>query len=167
MASLRSLKHFQAEFGLWLFNLEENRAMSETDIFKAARNGNLHEVRMLVGSGVSVNSQNPSDNETPLHVASAQGNMTMIEYLISRGADVNAVSESGWTVLHNAAEGFHHNAIQLLISKRANINAKNHIDATPLDLAVTNTFADKSLKPGAVQLLLEAGSQRSNSRLGP
>ena len=49
--------------------------------------------------------------------------------------DVNAKTNQGWIPLHLAALGGHKEIVELLISKGADVNAKNDVGHTPLDWA--------------------------------
>ena len=56
---------------------------------------------------------------------------------LAAGGDVNtAHPESGWTLLHNAAELGNLSLIEALVKSGANLNARNHQGWTPLHLAV-------------------------------
>ena len=56
---------------------------------------------------------------------------------LAAGGDVNAAHpESGWTLLHNAAELGNLSLIEALVKSGANLNARNHQGWTPLHLAV-------------------------------
>ena len=54
------------------------------------------------------------------------------------GADVRLFSSNGSTPLHEAARGGHHQVVELLVRKGADITALDDLDATPYDLAFRN-----------------------------
>jgi ankyrin repeat protein len=58
------------------------------------------------------------------------------KFLVKNGNDVKAVdAESGYTMLHTAANGYDIAIVKYLISKGADVNAKNNYGQTPLHLA--------------------------------
>jgi ankyrin repeat protein len=58
-------------------------------------------------------------------------------YLLEHGADVNAVGEFGWTPLHAASYQGLTDVIELLVSKGANLEAKDKLGQTPLSIALS------------------------------
>ena len=64
------------------------------------------------------------------------GNIEAVKQHLAAGADVNEKEVvMGNTPLHDAALGGHKEIAELLISKGADLNAKNDRSETPLDLA--------------------------------
>ncbi len=105
------------------------------DIFSAAKEGNIEEVRRLVESGVDVNVKD-NDGRTPLHFAAGLGYIEVVKYLISKGAYVNVKENAhGATPLHLAAEFGQIEVVKYLISKGAEVNVKDNYGNTPLDYA--------------------------------
>ena len=60
----------------------------------------------------------------PIHNAAFSGNIEAVKQRIAAGTDVNAMNEYGWTTLHEAVTGEHKGIADLLISKGAELNAK-------------------------------------------
>ena len=70
----------------------------DISLLKAAKDGNIEDVKLLIANGADVNARD-KDGETPLHKASSRGEKEIIELLIAKGADVNAKDNSSheWT----------------------------------------------------------------------
>lgn len=106
-----------------------------TPLQAAARNGNEHLVRLLLGAGSNVNSRAcGSSSQTALQAICSWDTATEQEYerkmricqlLISHGADTNAAPAriSGWTALQFAAMAGHIEIAALLLRNGALVNA--------------------------------------------
>jgi len=117
------------------------------DIFKAARDGTVEDVKYFIEEkGVNVNTRKNDNSinngETALHVAAWYGKVEIVKYLISKRADVDAKTDKGVTPLHNAATDTGHaehddgklEVAKILISEGADVNAEFD-GITPLSLA--------------------------------
>jgi len=78
--------------------------MPETDLHKAARDGNTDECDELIQQGLNVNEKG-AQGRTALHRALGGGFHECAEFLIEKGADVNMVDGLKRTSLHWAAMG--------------------------------------------------------------
>lgn len=76
------------------------------EIYCAARNGDLEQIKRFVGEGGNVNYVYKSDiyGYTPLHIAAYYALDAVVEYLLQNGADVNALSKDGKTPFDLAEE---------------------------------------------------------------
>ena len=78
-----------------------------------------------------------------LHYAAANGNLEQVKSHVLRGADVSAMDERlAGTPLHLAAYYGRPDVVQFLISKGANVNARNKWNRTPLDEAVDRNHSE-------------------------
>ena len=109
-----------------------------SDIWAAARAGDLGAIERHMAGGVGVNDVDPDRGGTPLLWAAVTGRAEAIELLIGRGALVNAVDPDGGTALHAAAFLGHEQAVEVLMRNGANINATNKRGQTPLDVAIVD-----------------------------
>ena len=66
-----------------------------SNIWAAARAGDLDAIERHLASGVAVDAKDPERGGTPLMWAAVTGRAEAIELLIRRGADVNAVDRDG------------------------------------------------------------------------
>ena len=107
-----------------------------SDIWAAARAGDLGAIERHLASGAAVDGVDPERGGTPLLWAAVTGRAEAIELLIRRGADVNAVDRDGGTALHAAAFLGHEKAVDVLVRNGAKVNATNNRGETPLDGAV-------------------------------
>lgn len=91
-------------------------------------------VRWLVEQGADINARD-NYGETPLHkhAMSWCGNA---ELLIDLGADIEAINYQNETPLFAAASSFKPKAVHTLVTRGANINAKNKMGQTPLEKAL-------------------------------
>jgi ankyrin repeat protein len=78
--------------------------MSFTDIFAAAKEGTVEDVRYFVEEkGTSVYAKD-ANGRIPLHHATkSNSNVGILEYLVSQGADVKVKLNRSETLLHTAA----------------------------------------------------------------
>ena len=67
-------------------------------IFKAAKKGNLNDVKLAVRIGANINKTDEFGN-TPLHWASLKGHLKIVKFLVENGADINKKNKRGDTPL--------------------------------------------------------------------
>ncbi len=121
-----------------------------TPVTEAMENNRRAVVEYLVGQGAAVN----------LCVAAYLGDAARVKGLIEAGADVNAKDSNTWTPLHYAASRGHLEVARVLITARADLNAKGDSrsfvqefdSGTPLHLAVRGDHAE------LVGLLMDKGA---------
>ncbi|AMV40288.1 acyltransferase family protein [Planctomyces sp. SH-PL62] len=106
-----------------------------TDIWGAARVGDLDGIERRLASGAAVNDPDPKQGGAPLLWAAAGGRAEAVELLLARGADVNAADREGGTALHAAAFLGHEKVVEALVRAGAKLDAMNKTGNTPLDVA--------------------------------
>ena len=139
--------------------LEMNEAMKkkakdrqkqvQRKLFDAVKKNDLKAAESFLKSGADVNT--PDDKGlAPLHYAAACKHPEMVKFLLSRGADVNKTNKWLWTPLHYAmggdevTENLRRNpdpqgsfkVVKILVEAKANINAEDDHDLSPVYLAL-------------------------------
>ena len=72
---------------------------------------------------------------SPLYIASYNDHLEVARYLLEQGADRDKPTIYGMTPLHIAAENGHLEIAKLLMVFGADLNARNHQDELPIDMA--------------------------------
>ncbi|KOR31084.1 hypothetical protein TI04_02620, partial [Achromatium sp. WMS2] len=114
-------------------------------LFIAAQGGYLAIVKLLVASGAQIDAQS-NDGGRALTNAVQNGHKDVVAFLIHAGAKLDALP------LAIAAEAGHLDIVQLLIDKKADINATDRVGFTPLHMAAQKGHRD------VAQFLLEHGA---------
>jgi ankyrin repeat protein len=97
----------------------------ETSLHKAAENGDIDMVRLLISKKARVNVKNNA-GKSALDLACAENESKVIEHLLKNGA-ICEPDAFGRTELHEAIEGGCDAAIiESFVSKGVNINAKDN-----------------------------------------
>jgi len=93
----------------------------------------------LIGLGADPNYESDDGHPSLLAALSAdrEDKYEVLDLLISAGADVNQRGLNDWTPLHYAASREDTRAIELLVARGADLNARTRVDdyATPLEEA--------------------------------
>ena len=104
-------------------------------IIKAAKHGNVTDLKSLLATDKTLIKARDKDGSTPLHCAIWKGHQAAVAFLIEAGADVNAHNENdhwGTTPLHAAAHANQAAIAEVLIANGATVNAKDREGRTPL-----------------------------------
>ncbi|MBT8476854.1 MAG: ankyrin repeat domain-containing protein [Alphaproteobacteria bacterium] len=106
------------------------------DIHKAARKGDLEDVRALIANGADLSELDKAVGAA-LHWAAARGHSDVARELIEAGADPNQEGHGPdrLTPLHLASSGGHLALVELLVERGANLEAGNGAVGTPLHSA--------------------------------
>ena len=105
-------------------------------LYKAAKEGDFHEVKGLVKGGADINFQDDDDKETPLMEAADEGHFKIVKHLVAKGALLDVQDEDGDTALHKAAEEGHIKIVKFLVKSKAKIDLRNKKGRTPLEEAM-------------------------------
>eukprot|EP00761_Pharyngomonas_kirbyi_P010112 gb/GECH01010130.1/.p1 GENE.gb/GECH01010130.1/~~gb/GECH01010130.1/.p1 ORF type:complete len:167 (+),score=6.02 gb/GECH01010130.1/:1-501(+) len=114
--------------------------MVETRLHYETNEGNVTEVKRLIGGGYNANETDEA-GAVPLHYACAKGHISIVKYLLQiRDIDPNVQITSDkllkWTPLHLAcAEGQAEVVHELCDHHKLDVNRTNHQGETPLHLA--------------------------------
>lgn len=133
-----------------------------TPLTYAARHGRIDIVRNLTYNQASVKLTD-SKKRTPLSHASEMGHFRIMEILLhGASVDVDDIDDSKRSPLHWAVAGCAKSSIELLLRKKANIEACDEQGQTPYALALAENCID------IAQYLLKKGAkpiQYSNSKV--
>lgn len=97
------------------------RPLLQMAFARAAGQGDLLSMRLLLATNVDVNARDPA-RKCPLVAAAEGGHLSAISLLLDRGADVNWRDEHGWTALMYAVGAGQKGSVRLLISRGADVN---------------------------------------------
>jgi len=93
----------------------------ELELIRAAADGDLEGVRILVGRGAKVNARH-SNGMTPLLAAALMGRTDVMQFLLLQGADIKTRYRNEATALILAATQGQAPAVRVLLNKGANPN---------------------------------------------
>jgi predicted aldo/keto reductase-like oxidoreductase len=128
-----------AEFSARLYDTDAMKRLrveggEATDIWTAAREGNLDAVRQNLAAGILINAREPKGGATPLNMGALFGQTKVAMLLIEKGADVSIANNDGNTALHIASFFAYSDLVELLLKHGASLRARNATGETPLDL---------------------------------
>ena len=134
---------------------------------KAARDGNVTVITLLIDSGVPVDGKD-EEGRTALSHASETGRTDTVRLLLARGGSPNAtaeklegsrdkVHESFRTPLHWAAHCGHTEVATLLIDAKARLEARAEAQRTPAQQAASSGHVD------VVKVLLDRGADANST----
>lgn len=123
----------------------------------SAFKGNAKISFLLIKKGIDINKQDKGGfNALMIACESATPNIDLVKKMIDMGADVNVASNRYSTALMAAAKIGHPDIVKLLVSKGANINARNaDHNITPLIWAANGGHLS------IVKFLLEKGADKN------
>ncbi|XP_070560828.1 ankyrin-1-like isoform X2 [Ptychodera flava] len=133
----------------------------QNDLHKAAKIGDVTEIRQLCKSGHDINKRGKF-GETPLHVACGAGHLEAVKVLLDEGADYTIPTKRSVSVVFTAAYWGHYTILKYLLDNcpDLDVNCRDETYETALHGA-----ADY----GAMQiydLLLEKGANHVANRIG-
>ncbi|XP_049998080.1 transient receptor potential cation channel subfamily A member 1 [Alexandromys fortis] len=121
----------------------------------AATQGATDIVKLMIssytGSRDIVNAVD-GNQETLLHRASLFDHHDLADYLISVGADINSTDSEGRSPLILATASASWNIVNLLLSKGAKVDIKDHLGRNFLHLTVQQPYGLKNLRPEFMQM---------------
>jgi hypothetical protein len=126
------------------------------DVYKllvAACRGNVQMVKMYLERGATVNSQNPS-GQSALHLSVQHGQRNVVRLLTKTyNADVSLCDSEGQTPLHLAIMhcAAKQDIVEMLLQRGAEINVKNNVGRSPLDLAKSSKLDPAIFKKRLVE----------------
>ncbi|XP_070248118.1 transient receptor potential cation channel subfamily A member 1 [Myotis yumanensis] len=126
-----------------------------TALHFAATQGATEIVKLMInsysGSSDIVNAVD-GNQETLLHRASLFDHHELAEYLISVGADINSTDSEGRSPLLLATASASWNIVNLLLSRGAQVDIKDHLGRNFLHLTVQQPYGLSNLQPEFMQM---------------
>lgn len=115
-----------------------------TPLLRAAFKGEEAAVRLLLDNDADIEARSPT-RATPLMCACENLHPATVDLLLMRNADVHAFDEFGWRPLHralvNRSTSGHNEIPYILISHKADVNARCNYNKTPLHYAIEKADA--------------------------
>ena len=106
-----------------------------TDLYDAAKRGDLKQVTLLVEQGVDKNQVGNYYETTALSVAANDGHLDVVRYLVEQGAGMEKVDRDGNTPLIYASDCGHLEVVRYLLDQGADRDAVDYEGYTPLHCA--------------------------------
>lgn len=123
---------------------------------RACKEGNITEIKRLIGAGASVHSFDEAFERTALHYAAQHGHVDCCTVLVQRGAPVASIDLSGHQPLHLAAENGHAAVCSWLCTEGgADVSARTPNGSVALHYAANNNLKDVASL--LVDVMKEAG----------
>jgi ankyrin repeat protein len=136
------------------------RAVTQKNLFDAARTGDLATVDALLARGADPDMVDDA-GATPLMYAINGDHGPVVRSLLYHGAEVNNEGPSGWSPIHFAVERKHHGILtDLLRVEEIDVNKRLPNGSTALHIAAQNN------DPMAARLLLASGANVHVSNKG-
>mmetsp|Transcript_4801 Transcript_4801/g.11477 ORF Transcript_4801/g.11477 Transcript_4801/m.11477 type:complete len:392 (+) Transcript_4801:142-1317(+) len=135
------------EQGLFAVNLEEElRPHGDTPLVRAAREGRLDDVKLLLDAGADIMGRSKA-GKTSLMVAAEHSHAEVLRHLLAVGSTDLVMAKChyrGWTALMYASDGGGLTVVELLVGKGGQdlINAKDQKDWTALMWAAKKADLD-------------------------
>lgn len=128
-----------------------SQVYSQTDIFDAARNGQLNEVISVYSKNPNVINLRNSEGYSPLILACYHGNKEVVEFLVDKVNDINGTSDYGSPLMAAVVKG-DIEIIEILLSRKASTNIADVNGTTAIHYAVM--FKNYEV----IKLLMEANA---------
>ncbi|KAL2766810.1 transient receptor potential cation channel subfamily A member 1 [Daubentonia madagascariensis] len=132
--------------------METGRCMA---LHFAATQGATEIVKLMISSysgSTDIINAVDGNHETLLHRASLFDHHELADYLISVGADINSIDSEGRSPLILATASASWNIVNLLLSKGARVDIKDHFGRNFLHLTVQQPYGLKNLRPEFMQM---------------
>src|ERR1700733_3963544 len=156
---LLNLKGFgQSEYREKSICIRQERGIrkNQSSLPKAAANGHVAVVKLLLEKGAKLEAKDERNGLTPLLWAAANGHEAVVKLLLEKGAELETKSDkdNGQTPLFYAAANGREAVVKLLLEKGAKLEAKDKDNGqTPLFHAAANGHVV------VVKLLVEKGAE--------
>ena len=125
-------------FFFFLFCVSLVAQTNDSNLFEAAKLGDLTKVQSLLSSGEDPNQLN-AEGASALHLASAEGHVAVVEYLLDHKAQIDLLDRNFLqSPLVNAAEFGRLAVVKILLKRGAKAELKNKFGSNILSAVVNN-----------------------------
>ena len=145
--------------------LDLQTSHGETALIRAAEDGKLKMVQVLIEAGASLDIQT-HDGETALIRASEEGEAEIVKALIAARAGLDVQDENDETALYRSAISGYEYIARALIAARAALDMRNDENFSPLYTAESRAMETRLVKPGEsdayneiAMALMDAGAE--------
>lgn len=133
--------------------------IQNSEIYTAARNGEIKQVLDFLNSGFDIQQKNENGHSV-LMIAAYNGHYDLSEMLIQKGADIDSVDGKGNSIIMGVVFKGHNSIFDLLVRHGANLEHSNLKEQTALDLAIM--FGKRDL---IFKINQQLKTNRSNGRI--
>lgn len=130
-AKIREMFSADAKIGA---AISPNSKNNSTDLWAAARTGNLQAIKRYIEEGGDINALDNGFRLSAMAWSALHGQTEVVQFLIKNGVDVNLKNGDGATPLHSAAFLGRVDVAKLLLENGADVKARNNDGATPVDV---------------------------------
>jgi len=138
---------------------DTDRGNGTTALFKAAQNGHIDVVELLLESGANKYKAR-NNGRAPLFMATENGLIDVVEYLVEKGADKDNARNDGCTPLFIATQKGLLDVVEYLVEKCADKDKATNDSVTPLYIATQKGLID------VVRVLLNGGADANKAYSG-
>lgn len=114
-----------------MFNIIEFLEKSENTFMKAAEDGNLEQMKILLKVNPTLIQISDKDGYTPLHRACYGDHIDTVRFLLEQGADMSAKTDMKWEPLHSCCHWNNKKSGITLIQWGADVNAESEGGENP------------------------------------
>ncbi|MFP3021113.1 MAG: ankyrin repeat domain-containing protein [Wolbachia sp.] len=135
--------------------LQQTQSSLNRQLLAAVQGGGFNEAKGLIAKGANIDTKD-EDGSTLLYSAAEIGDLDRIRFLLDNGSNIETENgEYQATPLHGAVANYRLDAVKLLLSHDANVNAEDKGHWTPLHYAAGTDRLD------IVKSLVDAGANLS------
>lgn len=120
---------------LFIFVLFFFLSFSQTDIFEICRNGSLQELKDIYNESPSIIDKPNLEGYLPLTLACYYGREEHVIFLVDRVQNINGISKYGTPLMAAVVKGYS-KIVEILLSKKANVNIADNNGTLPIHYAV-------------------------------
>ena len=138
----------------------------DSTLVRAARDGDVATIELMLGQGSDVNERSELDGHTALIAASRANHGDSVRVLLAAGADASVRSRTGETALTMAAAANGVDSVKALLESALDVNIKGRDGKTPLMQAAENGHAELVTSLLEAEASVDIKNLRGSTALG-